>query len=233
MTIIRRGGTGDHPDEQRGEATGFLQDIWGRSPETVGVLAYKKAKGGFSTAAFETDRVREAAETAIRLSEAGYDVYTHLCLGQEAPRAGRRLDFDTVTALNCVWAELDYGHSGHTSASGAPDPQAALRLINAFPLQPTHIVSSGNGFHCYWMLTDTVWIEDDTVDDVASLLKNFGAGWQQHVKSHGYKADSVLIWHGSCGSLAPTTTSSRSGPSPSRSRRAVQTSVTRSRTFAR
>jgi len=192
MTSDRRRSPRQRPSEQVREAERFLYEVWGASPDTVGVLAYKKGKGGFSTAAFETDRVPEAAVKAIRLSEAGYDVYTHLCLGQEAPGAGRRLDLDTVTALNCVWAELDYGHSGHASASGAPDLQAALRLINAFPLRPTHIVSSGNGFHCYWMLTDTVWIEDDTIDDVASLLKDFGAGWQQHVKSHGYKADSVF-----------------------------------------
>lgn len=195
MTRVPRTGRPDRRRQQRiDEAATFLQSIWSDTPDTVGVLAYKKPSArGLQAVSFASGDTRRAAAKAIQLSDNGCDVYTHLALTDEEPAPGRRLTASSVTALNCVWAELDYGADGHRIQAGPADPDLARQVIDSFPLPPSIVVSSGNGFHCYWTLEKTLAIGNDQEEhEAAELLRCFGRSWQEHATSAGYKAESVF-----------------------------------------
>jgi len=195
MTRVRGTGRPTRRLQQRiDEAATFLASIWSDTPGAFGVLAYKApSEPGFRAVSFDSHASQRAAAEAIQFSDDGYDVYTHLGLADEPPAPGRRLTSKSVTALNCVWAELDYGVEGHKKQAGPEDPDLAREVIDGFPLRPSLVVSSGNGFHCYWALEETLWVGNEQEEqDAAELLKCFGRGWQQHAGSRGYKADSVF-----------------------------------------
>lgn len=56
---------------------------------------------------------------------------------------------ESVRQVNALWADIDAKDFGGSKA-------AARAAIDAFPLPPSLIIDSGNGFHCYWFLTTTV-----------------------------------------------------------------------------
>lgn len=69
-------------------------------------------------------------------------------------RRGRheRARISDIVAVNCLFAEFD------ANALRFGNKAAALVHINTLPLQPSVIVDSGGGYHCYWLLRDTVVI---------------------------------------------------------------------------
>jgi len=97
------------------------------------------------------------------------------------PRDSRNGTTDAVTHASCVWADLDW-----KSFEGGQEE--AIKRIKNFPLGPTVVVESGNGFHVYWLFKEPEELEDidsfrrtvkgvqkilgsDKVDDLPRVLR--------------------------------------------------------------
>ena len=74
----------------------------------------------------------------------------------------------------------DYGNSGHERRNLPPTEADALELISSIPWEPTAIISSGHGRHCYYLFPAPLKLDTDKKrDGFADLIGRF----QSHVKA--------------------------------------------------
>ena len=108
----------------------------------------------------------EAAEKAYQLCQQGIDVYFGV-----NPRIGNGGKKENVQYLSAFHAEIDYGSLGHKKPSLQESYEEALNVIQAFNLEPTIIIHSGGGFHCYWVLSNPVKVSDIGISMLESINK--------------------------------------------------------------
>lgn len=94
-----------------------------------------------------------------------------------------------ITRLAAVWADLDFKDSGLGSEDGAF--QVIDDLSAALGVQPAVIVHSGNGLQPYWPVLNGQ-ITTENRDDVALLLRRWGAFVKRVAENNGGTADSVF-----------------------------------------
>jgi hypothetical protein len=73
---------------------------------------------------------------------------THILFGV-ATREGGGGTKENARELPCLYADIDFD----TFKGGERE---AKKLLKKFPLQPTIIVKTGGGFHCYWLLKEPI-----------------------------------------------------------------------------
>lgn len=66
-----------------------------------------------------------------------------------------------VAAVNCFFAEYDVKDYGSKEAISAH--------LRTLPLYPSVFIDSGGGFHCYWLLANTVTVTDDNRNHIKRL----------------------------------------------------------------
>lgn len=76
-----------------------------------------------------------------------------------------------VAAINCFFAEYDVKDYG--------DKEAIYSHLRTLPLQPSVIIDSGGGLHCYWLLANTVTVTEDNRE----YLKRMQYAWVDLVGS--------------------------------------------------
>ncbi len=80
----------------------------------------------------------------------------------------QRATADTVAALNTLWADYD-------AKDFCDDLDLTMAAIESLPIQPSVIVSSGGGYHCYWLLEEPVIITDTNREAVTRTLRDWAA----------------------------------------------------------
>jgi putative DNA primase/helicase len=108
--------------------------------------------------------VENAALKAIELCSQGKEVY--FGVNPRTGRGGKKKDVEWVSALH---AEIDYGKDGHKKDSPHADYDEALAAINRFEYEPTLIIHSGGGFHCYWVLRNAINVKEIGVEKIEGL----------------------------------------------------------------
>ena len=95
---------------------------------------------------------------------------------------------ESIKYLVCLWSDVDYGEVGHKKKPKHKTLEEALAAIEAFPLKPSIIVSSGHGVYPIWLLKEPLEIKDpayvkkilkaievhiggDTVSDLPRILR--------------------------------------------------------------
>ena len=109
----------------------------------------------------------DAAEQAYSLLQRGVDVYFGV-----NPRIGGAGKKENVHYLSAFHAEIDYGQTGHKKESPHKTYEEALQSIQSFNPEPTVIIHSGGGFHCYWVLCNPVKVSDKGASGLESINKN-------------------------------------------------------------
>jgi putative DNA primase/helicase len=109
----------------------------------------------------------EAAERAYQLFQQGIDVYFGV-----NPRIGNGGKKENVHYLSAFHAEIDYGSTGHKKSSPQESYDEALNAIQTFHLEPTIIIHSGGGFHCYWVLSNPVKVTDIGISVLENINKS-------------------------------------------------------------
>ena len=108
----------------------------------------------------------DAAEKAYDLCNERIDVY----FGTN-PRMDKGGKKDNVKYLCAFHADLDYGAEGHKKKPKYADYESALNAILQFPLQPTVLVHTGGGFHCYWVLINPLKVADYGLETLEGINK--------------------------------------------------------------
>jgi putative DNA primase/helicase len=94
---------------------------------------------------------------AVNCLFADFDAKDHVTRGELAPF--RPPDYDALDAR----AQRDADKAAQVAAMVADLPTykaRALATVDACPLRPTWIVDTGGGYQCYWLLRDTLPIDD-------------------------------------------------------------------------
>ncbi len=105
----------------------------------------------------------------VELSNAEFppnrNVYFGIC-----PRERMQIGKEAIRYITALWAGLDMGPGGYSGLnSNYVDLNEAREAIKAFPLKPSIIVQSGQGFHLYWLLHTQKKIPD--IEVVENLLR--------------------------------------------------------------
>ncbi len=110
--------------------------------------------------------VQAAAELTIDLCNQGLDVYVGV-----NPRTGQKGKKENVHYLSSFHAEIDYGSIGHKKETEFANYEEAMDAINNFHLQPSAVIHSGGGFHCYWVLKTPLRVSDYGIATLENINK--------------------------------------------------------------
>ena len=88
------------------------------------------------------------------------DIYfgVHPGISQKGPK--ERSTIKDIQAINCLYADFDIINFDN-------DKQTLKKHIKKLRLKPSVIVSSGAGFHCYWLLEEPFILDTDFKRDIA------------------------------------------------------------------
>lgn len=104
------------------------------------------------------------------------------------PDKGKSKNTDVI-AINCFFAEFDgkdFSGGNYKSQDWAKQSleirqkanQSALEHIYSLTPQPSVIVFSGGGYHCYWLLSETKEVTDENREEINTIHH----AWVQYVK---------------------------------------------------
>lgn len=159
------------------EAPGWLT-IWARQDKR--------------TRYFPAGRLDLAAREALKLSRRGLDVYFGVGLRRENLGEKRRGEAEDVCAIPALWVDVDVAGPAHSDRPYPPTMEAALSLLNDFPLPPSILVDSGHGLHGYWLLRE-LWTFDSKEEWQAAkdLLARFQATIRARAEQRGWHLDTT------------------------------------------
>ena len=133
----------------------LLNALW-RSPDRTHQIA--EMNGGtkrFQNIPVET--TDEAINYAFRLSETGADTY-FACAEYLSPNSRTA---DNVSGAYSFWMDIDCSEQKHAAGKGYKTVDDALAALKQFCCnsglpEATHVVDSGSGVHCYWVIDEVV-----------------------------------------------------------------------------
>ena len=108
--------------------------------------------------------IDDVVDKAYDLTSEGIDVFFGV-----NPRVGKGGGKENVKYVTVFHAEVDYGKIGHKKKTPHESYDDALAVISKFSPEPTIIVHSGGGFHCYWVLNEPLKVEDTGLDNIETI----------------------------------------------------------------
>ena len=155
-----------------------------------------------------TGSVEDAVEKSGRLSTVS-DLYMGVCLqgrqdalAERSNRTGREVDSSslryirgyasTVKVIPGIWLDIDIAGAGHEKRGLPTTHEQAWSIIEQLPYTPSCKVTTGGGFHLYWLFREPWEIEsEEELKRAAAIIK----GWQglaiQAGKRMSYAVDST------------------------------------------
>ena len=183
----------------------FFNDLYGDSVANDAALVLWTAKDSRS---HWMSSIEEAVEESGRLSTAS-DLYfgvnlqnPEAALVERRERTGREVDASglsytrgyasTVTVMPGLWLDVDIASAAHEKLNLPRTEQEAWAVIEKLPHPPSAKVTTGGGFHLYWLFREPWIIESEEERlEAASLIK----GWQGYIiglaKEQGLAMDST------------------------------------------
>jgi hypothetical protein len=83
-------------------------------------------------------------------------------------------------AINCMWADLDYGTIGHKPPANGPrlpaDADEAMTLVEGLP-EVSILINSGGGLYPLWVFNEPVYLTDDNRPKFARMAE----AWQHRI----------------------------------------------------
>jgi hypothetical protein len=166
----------------------FLRSLYGScTNEGCLVLWTKQDKHPYW---YDLNHQRDATEKAILLSQ-DFDVYFAIGL-QKDPEVNGRGKADTVAVIPGLWLDIDIKGPNHCATDLPPDQNSALALVDSFEVKPTMIVSTGGGYHAYWLFREPLFIKNDRDRTIAkSLSSRFQSAFRKVASKQGWKIDNT------------------------------------------
>lgn len=165
-------------------AHNFLQNMFGSISEGWLTLWTLEDKTPYW---FNVLDLKSAVDTAMYLSESK-NVYFGLGLRKTKLPGNQRGKSKHVVWLPCIWVEIDL-KGGQHAAQNLPTEEEAKEILDTFPLEPSIIVHSGGGWHCYWNFDIAAGIED--MSKATKLLRHFQENFIKLAEKQGFHIDST------------------------------------------
>jgi P4 family phage/plasmid primase-like protien len=94
----------------------------------------------------------------------------------------QRATIEDIQCINCLFAEFDL--------APGQDRQHLLDSILSLDTQPSVIVFSGGGYHCYWLLAQTYYIDSP---DARQRIIDIQYAWDEHVTGDNHVKDLARV----------------------------------------
>ena len=110
---------------------------------------------------------------------AGRNVYTGVALAPSGPRrAKQRVLASHTTAIAGLWADIDYGTTGHKKPNLPPTIDDALESLDNLRFPPTIVVNSGHGIQPWWLFPQP-WVFANAAD--RTHAQRLSRWWHTHI----------------------------------------------------
>jgi len=141
---------------------------------------------------FKVSKYEEAAEAALLLAQKEYDVYFGVGLRREKLGPMQRGSAKDVAIIPGIWMDIDIKSDVHKEKQLPPDIDAALQIIDEFPMEPSILINSGHGLHSYWLFKEPWIIRTEEEQKKASqYLQEFQGTFLQYALDFGWKLDNT------------------------------------------
>lgn len=186
--------TGDTQAPREDQAQEFLVALFGEVSGGNVVLSIIDSNGDWgdsveSVSLTEPDTLRTLAKSAIEMSETS-DVYVSTSVVSGEKRGGR-----DVLSTPAVWTEFDFAESSEKKDYVPWEGPAEVEkfLAERIPLPPSIIVSSGNGWHCYWLFDEPLrWWGDEEEARSEAVLTRWEQWLHAEAEAVGHGLDTVV-----------------------------------------
>jgi len=126
------------------------------------------------------------------------NIYYSIGLMEKGIKSGRGSESD-VRLIPGVWIDVDLSTGVHASKRLPSSTEEALEALDdALPIEPTVVIHSGGGLHCYWLF-DEVWefTSDGTPegDHERERQRTQAMGFVQRFQAHFQRAWKMKGWH--------------------------------------
>jgi hypothetical protein len=99
------------------------------------------------------------------------DIFFGIGTSTTKHESNRRLSAKEIDGIGCLHLDIDFGVSGHKKENLPPDMKAAMQIAEMM-IDPSYIISSGNGIHAYYLFENYYHTKEE-VERVSDLLKDF------------------------------------------------------------
>ncbi|MBS3969647.1 MAG: DUF927 domain-containing protein [Clostridia bacterium] len=134
---------------------------------------------------------QEALETSMKLAtERSCDIYFGVGLREKNLGQWKRGHSETVTTIPALWVDIDIAGESHKKTSLPPTLEAAVKLLEEFPLPPSALIHSGYGLHGYWILKEPWEFESsEERQEAQQLLKSLEQTIRYYAAQKGWDID--------------------------------------------
>jgi P4 family phage/plasmid primase-like protien len=135
------------------QAESFLKTLYSNSKSgfiSLWTLEDKKSRW------FPVTQIEQLIKEAINLRDS-HNVYFGVGVRKAALGDYKRGKNEDVLSLPGVWVEIDL-QSGDHAAGNLPAEEDVQGILDTFPLEPSIVVHSGGGLHCYWLFQEPATI---------------------------------------------------------------------------
>lgn len=170
-------------------ATQFFEVMYGDCKDGWLTLWTRQTK---TTYWFEVTEYKQAAATAVELAKRKRDVYFGVGLRKEELSSSYRGSIEDISILPGVWMDIDIASDAHKETKLPPTLDAAVQLLQSFPLPPSILVNSGHGLHGYWKFVEP-WVLDteESREQGIQCLADFQGTIRNYAMQKGWKLDNT------------------------------------------
>jgi hypothetical protein len=95
------------------------------------------------------------------------DVY----FGVASRRTNRNGKKENCSLLPAFYIDVDYGTVGHKKGSFFATKESSLQHLHSLNLNPSVIIESGHGLHVYWLLSEPLLLNQDSISKAESIMR--------------------------------------------------------------
>ena len=122
----------------------------------------------------------------------GLNVYTNMVAHEADLGPRQRGGAEQKVSASVLWVDIDRKGPGH-AADALPETTADLAvLLMALPFEPSFIVDTGGGWHCYWKLDRPVDLRNEkTRNEFQEVSRALQKRLRAAAKSRGWRLDNT------------------------------------------
>lgn len=193
LKTTKKGNKKMNKEEKLKIATQFLKAIY-HDPKNFAIAGEAGLGTKYETRFFNPGDYEAMAEHAINIKD---DAFFHLCThdSAQAEASARQRKGDafngkfrgqikTAQTMGGLWLDLDLHEADKDNGKNYPDSETALEVLRKLPMWPSMIISSGSGYHVYWLSKEPIPASDNL---------DLPRKWTEYLREafEGYDLDSV------------------------------------------
>jgi len=119
-----------------------------------------------------------------------HDIYINVGTGLKKKGKYFRFGKKEINGIQALYLDIDF-LSNVKKEKNLPTKEQALEILNNFPLKPTIILNSGNGFHVYYFFKQFMIIDNINRKEIQGLNETLSHAIDIEFKKQNFKMDKV------------------------------------------